>query len=331
MGTFTGARSRSPREQRRRSRRLPRRRLVLHRHRRLRRSGVSRRGRSRHDEHQPLRADLQPPLCRHGKRPGRLPSQTITQPMGGPIEEGDVQRISFTADATTQTVRILLVQPDGANLDLDVYDAAGNHVGRTDGGADEITIPGASLLRIRRRRRMDRVDLRGRPDVSNRGPRQVGPGRHVLHRGDPPVARVSRERSRSPQPSWIKRPTSRKGLSNRASRSPSAMDSTASPRWPQRPAIWSTARATRLAGQVQLDLTNTSVSAGGSVSLSVTLTMPEGTPDGVYQGTIRSRARRRTGGPLTATIAVTITVDASHPPPRCSTLSRRQSPRCRRP
>ena len=71
--------------------------------------------------------------------------QTVTQPMGGAIEEGDVQRISFTADATTQVVRILLVQPDGANLDLHVYDAAGNHVGLMDGGGgDEIAIPGAS-------------------------------------------------------------------------------------------------------------------------------------------------------------------------------------------
>ena len=33
--------------------------------------------------------------------------------MGGAIEEGDVQRISFTADAATQVVRILLFSPTG--------------------------------------------------------------------------------------------------------------------------------------------------------------------------------------------------------------------------
>ena len=52
----------------------------------------------------------------------------------------------------------------------------------------------------------------------------------------------------------------------------------------------------------------------GSVSLSDQLAMPEGTPDGVYQGTITVYGQdAETGDPLTAQIAVVITVDATPP------------------
>ena len=70
--------------------------------------------------------------------------QQVSQPLGGIINAGERREVAFVPDGNTARMRVLLLQAPDADLDLHLYDAAGNHVGLvTETGETESQIPAA--------------------------------------------------------------------------------------------------------------------------------------------------------------------------------------------
>ena len=77
---------------------------------------------------------------------GYLRQQVGSEPLGGMV--GDEQRYErdIQIDPQTGTLRILMLHSDDADLDLHLYDSAGNHIGFSEVlGEDEIQIPNSSF------------------------------------------------------------------------------------------------------------------------------------------------------------------------------------------
>ena len=72
-----------------------------------------------------------------------LGRQSVRVVHSGDINEGDRREAVFTPSGTTRRMRLLLSQSETANLDLHVYDSAGNHVGFDyDAGQADLDLPG---------------------------------------------------------------------------------------------------------------------------------------------------------------------------------------------
>ena len=74
-----------------------------------------------------------------------LGQQTVRQPLAGEMAEGQWLYAELTPAPTTRRIRILLAQPEQADIDLHLYDLAGDHVGVDyDTGQTDVALVDAS-------------------------------------------------------------------------------------------------------------------------------------------------------------------------------------------
>jgi|GEM_PF-3069408 len=90
--------------------------------------------------------------------------QTVSQPLGGPAQTGETYTRAITVTSGTARLRIGLIYSQDADLDLNLYDEAGNHVGFSDVlGRDELGIPDSQYTGSDSTLQMIELDPAGSP------------------------------------------------------------------------------------------------------------------------------------------------------------------------
>ncbi len=240
--------------------------------------------------------------------------QKTSRPLGGTISDGETRQTTFVADPSTRKVRITLIHPDAADLDLHLYDSQDNHVGLAyDSGQIELQIPTA--------------EYSGAETVSEYiwfAPSAGEPYRIVVHATDAPTetlfAVALTEVPEYPALMVILNPGAERLTNQRTVEMAIAVKEYGEQRNINDLAAVSTDLAdgsgnTVPAVNVDFSFDGASISAGGTIVLAATITVPDALPDGLYTGTFTiSGTDAVSAAALSEQVDVAVTLDTTPPP-----------------
>ncbi len=240
--------------------------------------------------------------------------QTVRVPLADTIDPGDVREVAFVPTGSTRRLRLLLTQPDGADLDLHVYDAAGDHVGWDEALAEDVVEIG---------------------DAEYSGSTAATEWVELLVPADEEYRFVVEALAVEPGSTFAltvievpQLPALLQPLNTRVELETNAAEDVVlamgvAERGKQRDVADLAVAAGDLAdgaghtipgANVSFSLDATTIGAGAEVYFDADVTVPEGTPDGTYTGTITLAGTDAvTGADLTATVDVQIVLDTTAP------------------
>lgn len=248
--------------------------------------------------------------------------QPESRPLGGTINPGESQEASIQAGDGTHTLRLVLTKPDALDIQLHLYDAQGNHVGLDAQGQFETNIANATasdpenvpfVIEVRQA-----AGKQFRAVVENKDAALSGLySLYVLEiPASAPQLRLASDN--------VYRLTNSRTISYKlqVKETSEVADVTG--------LVMTVTDLNDGAGHVipaaatHFTLSTTTLHAGMWAEVSVELTIPAGSPDGTYAGTLTIAGRDAANNPVSGTAQLTVAFDTT--PPSAPVLNQLSSP-----